>query len=106
MAKTKESKKLDKKLTKPTTYHNYINGEWVKSSSGEWFENLNPADTTDIVGRFPKSNEDDVNKAVEAAKNVATRWRRTPAPKRAENFVQTRTNFGAQQRRIYSPNDS
>lgn len=84
MSKAKEAKKSDKKSSKPATYHNYIGGEWVKSSSGEWFENLNPADTTDVVGRFPKSNEDDVNKAVEAAKNAATRWRRTPAPKRAE----------------------
>ncbi len=80
MSKTKESKKSKK----TNTYHNYINGEWVKSSSGEWFENLNPADTTDVIGRFPKSNEDDVNAAVAAAQNVATRWRRTPAPKRAE----------------------
>lgn len=89
MAKAKEekSKKTNKKAeskAKPATYHNYINGEWVKSSSGEWFENVNPADTTDVIGRFPKSNEEDVNKAVEAAKNAATRWRRTPAPKRAE----------------------
>ncbi|MBK7392772.1 MAG: aldehyde dehydrogenase family protein [Chloracidobacterium sp.] len=65
-------------------YHNYINGDWVKSSSGEWFDNVNPADTTDIVGRFPASNGDDINAAVAAAKDAATRWRRTPAPKRAE----------------------
>ena len=87
MAKAKQakSKKNDKKsTTKTATYHNYINGEWVKSSSGEWFENLNPADTTDVIGRFPKSNADDVEKAVAAAKAAATRWRRTPAPKRAE----------------------
>ncbi|MBA3600853.1 MAG: aldehyde dehydrogenase family protein, partial [Acidobacteria bacterium] len=54
------------------------------SSSGEWFENVNPADVSDVVGRFPKSNAEDVNAAVEAAKAAATRWRRTPAPKRAE----------------------
>jgi acyl-CoA reductase-like NAD-dependent aldehyde dehydrogenase len=66
------------------TYYNYIGGEWVESSSGEWFDNINPADTTDIIGRFPKSNAEDVNRAVAAAKSVATRWRRTPAPKRAE----------------------
>lgn len=87
MAKAKETKA--KKTTKAAktskkTYHNYINGEWVKSSSGEWFDNVNPADTTDIVGRFPKSNADDVNAAVAAAKNAADKWRRTPAPKRAE----------------------
>jgi aldehyde dehydrogenase (NAD+) len=84
MAKAKQAQ--IKKAVKPSVakYHNYINGEWVKSSSGEWFDNVNPADTTDIVGRFPASNADDVNAAVEAAKNAATRWRRTPAPKRAE----------------------
>src|SRR5262245_55153908 len=66
------------------TFHNYIGGEWVKSSSGQWFENVNPADTNDTVGRFPVSNEEDVNRAVEAAKSAAKRWRLTPAPKRAE----------------------
>ena len=81
MAKAKEAK-IKKTSTK--TYHNFIGGEWVKSSSGDWFENVNPADTTDIVGRFPKSNEDDVKRAVEAARSAATKWRRTPAPKRAE----------------------
>ena len=77
-------KKAKKATTSVKKYNNYINGEWVKSSSGEWFDNVNPADTTDIVGRFPASNAEDVNAAVEAAKNAATRWRRTPAPKRAE----------------------
>ena len=80
MAKAKQE--TTKKTVKK--YYNYIGGEWVKSSSGEWFDNVNPADTSDIVGRFPASNQDDVNAAVAAAKGAATRWRRTPAPKRAE----------------------
>src|SRR5215213_6260125 len=84
MAKAKEAKKSDKKSSKQATYYNYIGGEWVKSASGEWFENINPADTSDIVGRFPKSNAEDVNRAVEAAKSAAVKWRRTPAPRRAE----------------------
>jgi acyl-CoA reductase-like NAD-dependent aldehyde dehydrogenase len=73
-----------KKETKPTIYKNYIGGEWVKPASGEFFDNINPANTDDVIGRFPASNEEDVNRAVEAAKTAATRWRRTPAPKRAE----------------------
>jgi aldehyde dehydrogenase (NAD+) len=56
----------------------------LPSSSGRWFLNVNPADTSDIIGRFPKSNAADVDKAVAAAKKAATKWRRTPAPKRAE----------------------
>lgn len=76
----------EKRIAKPSVkkYHNYINGEWRPSASGEWFENTNPADTSDIVGRFPLSDKTDVNNAVAAAKSAAKRWRLTPAPKRAE----------------------
>jgi aldehyde dehydrogenase (NAD+) len=89
MAKAKEaaSKKSNgngSNKSKSATYYNYIGGEWVESASGEWFENRNPADTSDVIGRFPASNEEDVNRAVEAAKTAADKWRRTPAPKRAE----------------------
>ena len=85
MSKTKEANKQNKSSkNKPEKYHNYIGGEWIKSASGEYFDNVNPADTSDVVGRFPKSNAEDVDKAVAAAKNAATKWRRTPAPKRAE----------------------
>ena len=66
------------------TYQNYIDGEWVASESGEMFENINPADNRDIVGRFPLSTSDDVNAAVNAAQGAFDRWRNTPAPKRAE----------------------
>ena len=84
MAKAKEAKIKKSAKTSAKKFFNYIGGEWVKSSSGEWFDNVNPADTSDVIGRFPKSNGDDVKAAVEAAKNAATKWRRTPAPKRAE----------------------
>src|ERR1043166_7520200 len=70
--------------TTPKAYPNYINGEWVASRSGEWFENVNPADTRDCVGRFPLSTAEDINRAVEAARNAADKWRRLPAPRRAE----------------------
>lgn len=65
-------------------YKNFIGGEWVKPSTNEYFDNVNPADTADVVGRFPASGAEDVDNAVAAAKEAATRWRRTPAPKRAE----------------------
>src|SRR5215831_5704620 len=65
-------------------YQNYIGGEWVDSSSGESFENINPADTRDVIGTFPLSTRQDVNDAVNAAQEAFNRWRRTPAPRRAE----------------------
>ncbi|MBV9573646.1 MAG: aldehyde dehydrogenase family protein [Acidobacteriales bacterium] len=70
--------------TKTRVYKNFIDGEWVESSSGETFENRNPADTRDVVGIFQKSNAADVNAAVEAAKQAFKKWRLMPAPRRAE----------------------
>src|SRR3982751_1185041 len=81
MAKAKEAK-IKRASTK--TYHNYIGGEWVRSASGGWFENVKPADTSDVVGRFPLSNGEDVHRAVYAAASASKRWRLTPAPRRAE----------------------
>src|ERR1700734_2383454 len=63
---------------------NFIDGEGVESSTGETFENRNPADTRDLVGIFQKSAKADVNAAVEAAKRAFAKWRLVPAPRRAE----------------------
>src|ERR1044071_6416727 len=73
-----------KKTAAAKTYYNYIGGSWVKSASGETYENLNPADTRDAVGRFPLSTEEDVNRAVDAAREAFNGWRKMPAPRRAE----------------------
>ncbi len=66
------------------TYKNYINGKWVRSGTGETFENVNPANTDDVIGRFQKSNGDDVKQAVDAASKARKMWRETPAPRRGE----------------------
>src|SRR6516165_10163196 len=69
---------------KSKVYKNFIDGEWVESSTGETFENRNPADGRDLVGIFQKSGKADVDAAVEAAKRAFTKWRLVPAPRRAE----------------------
>src|SRR5262244_2137626 len=66
------------------TYKNLIGGEWVGSHSGQTFENLNPADTRNVIGVFQRSDQRDVDDAVAAAKQAFERWRLVPAPKRAE----------------------
>src|SRR5947209_10753209 len=71
-------------LRRTREYKNYVNGEWVSSSSGKTFENRNPADREDLIGTFQESNEDDLNAAVEVAHRAFQSWRLTPAPKRAE----------------------
>jgi aldehyde dehydrogenase (NAD+) len=71
-------------LTIPKVHKNFINGEWVEARSGKAFENRNPANIDDCIGMFPLATEEDVNAAVEAAKEAFKSWRLLPAPKRAE----------------------
>lgn len=65
-------------------YGNFINGEWQASESGETFDNVNPANPKQVLGRFQKSTRKDVELAVAAAAEAQKSWRKTPAPKRGE----------------------
>ncbi|MFL6018082.1 MAG: aldehyde dehydrogenase family protein, partial [Gaiellaceae bacterium] len=47
------------------------------------FDSTSPANS-DALGTFPRSGEEDVNRAVEAAKAAYEEWRLVPAPKRGE----------------------
>ncbi|MGH7608179.1 MAG: aldehyde dehydrogenase family protein [Gemmatimonadales bacterium] len=62
------------------TFKNFIAGEWVAPTTGAYFENRNPADWNDGIGRFPRSGPEDVARAVAAAQQGFTTWSRTPAP--------------------------
>jgi aldehyde dehydrogenase (NAD+) len=71
-------------MAPPRIYKNLINDEWVESVTGQAFENVNPANRNELVGMFPKSNREDIDAAVAAAKEAYKSWRLTPAPKRGE----------------------
>ncbi len=77
-------------MVKPATkvraeqYLNYIGGEWVAPKSDRYLDNRNPADTRELVGRFPASNSEDVDRAVDIAAEAFRTWRKVPAPRRAE----------------------
>jgi aldehyde dehydrogenase (NAD+) len=66
------------------THNNYIGGEWVSPQGGKFFENRNPADTSEVIGCFADSGPEDVASAVAAARDAFPRWRALPAPKRGE----------------------
>jgi aldehyde dehydrogenase (NAD+) len=66
------------------SFKNYIDGRWQPAQSDRVFENRNPADRNDLIGRFPASGADDVEAAVGAAKKAFDAWRLVPAPKRGE----------------------
>lgn len=65
-------------------YHLIINGERVDSSSGERFTTYNPA-TGEAIAEVAQATVEDVNKAVEAARNAFEngKWRRFPVNKRS-----------------------
>ena len=67
-----------------TEFRNLIGGEPIASSTGKTFEDINPADTRDIVGRFQASTAADARAAVAAAAAAFDGWRQTPVSKRAK----------------------
>ncbi|HEX3159655.1 MAG TPA: aldehyde dehydrogenase family protein [Gemmatimonadaceae bacterium] len=66
------------------TFQNFIGGRWVAPTTGDYYENVNPADTSDVIGRFPLSGSADVDLAVESARCGFESWKRTPAPARGD----------------------
>ena len=66
------------------TFQNFIAGEWVAPASGEYFENRNPADWNDVVGRFPRSGPADMIRAIDSAQRGFAQWSKTPAPIRGQ----------------------
>jgi aminomuconate-semialdehyde/2-hydroxymuconate-6-semialdehyde dehydrogenase len=53
--------------------HNYINGELIAPISGEYLDNYNPANG-EVYSYIPRSGEQDVAKAVEAAQKAFPAW--------------------------------
>lgn len=66
-------------------YNCYINGEWIKKSSGEKIEVENPANG-DIFANIHLSSESEVQDALEAAEKAQFGWQMLPANDRA-NFL-------------------
>jgi acyl-CoA reductase-like NAD-dependent aldehyde dehydrogenase len=66
------------------TFENLVGGEWTAPASGGYFENRNPANRSDLIGRFPDSDQRDVDAAVRSARRGFEVWSRTPAPVRGD----------------------
>jgi len=48
------------------SYKLYIDGEWINSTSGKWFETENPY-TGEVWAKISRGNAEDVDRAVKAA---------------------------------------
>src|SRR6266550_3146945 len=66
------------------TYRNFIGGQWVQSGSSRTVENINPANTADVIGSVRQATREEARQAVEAASEAFRGWRSTPAPARGK----------------------
>ncbi|MCS6806817.1 MAG: aldehyde dehydrogenase family protein [Acidobacteriota bacterium] len=75
---------------------NFIGGTWKPSHSRSRFQNVNPADTGDLIGEFPSSDREDVDEAVNTARQAFPAWRslssieRAAILSRAANLLESR----------------
>jgi acyl-CoA reductase-like NAD-dependent aldehyde dehydrogenase len=68
-------------------FANYINGEWVEGS--RTFEDRNPANTDEVVGRFVHGTADDITRAAAAAEAALPAWSGLAAPARGAILYKT-----------------
>ena len=54
----------------------FIDGKWIKSSNGETYEVINPANE-EILGRASKASPEDVEKALKSAEKGLEVWKKT-----------------------------
>jgi len=59
---------------------NFIGGEWVASQNAA--PDLNPSNTNDVVGEFPRASRADAERAIAAAKDAFPAWSRTTPQER------------------------
>ncbi|RFU66754.1 CoA-acylating methylmalonate-semialdehyde dehydrogenase [Peribacillus glennii] len=81
---------------------NYINGEWVDAQTNQYQSVPNPA-TGEELAQVPISSKEDVDTAVQAAKEAFKSWSKTPVPKRARvlfKYQQLLVNHGDELARL------
>jgi 1-pyrroline dehydrogenase len=64
-------------------HKNFVGGEWVDSLDGGTMDVINPA-TGETIAEVPRSTEQDVGRAVEAAKKALPEWLETTPAERQE----------------------
>ena len=70
------------KATFKARYDHWINGEYVKPQSGQYFENVTPV-TGKVFCEVARGNAADIDKALDAAHAAAPAWGKTSATARA-----------------------
>jgi len=68
-------------------YGNYIGGRWVEPVSGQYFENVTPV-TGKVFCEIPRSNAQDIDRALDAAHAARAAWGHTSPTHRANIMIQ------------------
>ena len=76
---------LEEPIKEVIKLKNYVGGNWVESR-GELQDIVNPA-TQKIIGQVPLSHAEEMNAAVEAAKEAFQGWRDMPVLQRLRYLV-------------------
>ena len=75
-------KHLDIEFPFKDKYNNFINGKYVAPKSGQYFENPTPI-SGEVLCEIARSNEEDVNLALDAAHAAFPKWGKTSLTERA-----------------------
>ena len=67
---------LEEPIKEVLTIKNYIGGEWVESKSDRILDVINPANQK-VLAKVPVSTREEIDEAVEAAKEAFPMWRNT-----------------------------
>ena len=59
-----------------TQFPLFINGQWIETSNT--IENVNPSDTSDVIGHYAQASADDVEQAIVSARQGAKLWGAAP----------------------------
>ena len=63
-------------------YSNFINGKFVAPIDGQYFDNTSPIDNS-FIAKYPRSQKEDVELALNAANAAKEAWGNTSATERA-----------------------
>jgi len=81
-------------------FRNYSDGKWVDAFNDTTFDDVNPANRSDVLGMFPRSDHRDVDRAVEGARKCTAAWGRMPVTRRAEILYQAAEMLAARKEEL------
>src|SRR6202022_4237282 len=75
-------KTIERKIPLRARYENFIGGQWVAPVKGGYFDNISPT-TGQVICKIPRSQAEDVERAIDAAHAAADGWGHTSVAERA-----------------------